>query len=253
MGTDENFCLRWNDFETNVSLAFRELRADKDLFDVTLACDDFEVGAWRTVSAHRLVLSACSAFFKQMFRHNAAASTAIVYLRGVRTSDLESVLDFIYRGEVNVAQRDLSSFLSVAEDLQIKGLSKAQQEDAHASAQFRQTSQASGQTRKSPASTSSHPPAAKRARKSSSSGRLDTQQSDPECHFSGVKSEAEEEPRPTRSAAGAETNSDAYEGNTNYEEAEESYNEYTGYMEGEDDAVEDEHDSTKGKFQFCKV
>ena len=36
----EKFCLRWNDFETNISVAFRELREDKDFFDVTLACDD---------------------------------------------------------------------------------------------------------------------------------------------------------------------------------------------------------------------
>ena len=39
MGSDK-FCLRWNDFETNISSAFRELRDDKDFFDVTLACDD---------------------------------------------------------------------------------------------------------------------------------------------------------------------------------------------------------------------
>ena len=36
----EKFCLRWNDFEGNISAAFRELRDDKDFFDVTLACDD---------------------------------------------------------------------------------------------------------------------------------------------------------------------------------------------------------------------
>jgi hypothetical protein len=40
MGATEKFCLRWNDFETNISVAFRELRDEKDFFDVTLACDD---------------------------------------------------------------------------------------------------------------------------------------------------------------------------------------------------------------------
>ena len=48
----------------------------------------------------------------------------MIYLRGVRTCDLESVLDFMYQGEVNVAQDDLNSFLAVAEDLQIKGLTQ---------------------------------------------------------------------------------------------------------------------------------
>merc|ERR1712045_85170 len=45
-----------------------------------------------------------------------------IYLRGVSYSDLVSILDFIYNGEVNVAQEDLNSFLAVAEELQIKGL-----------------------------------------------------------------------------------------------------------------------------------
>ena len=43
--SSEKFCLRWNDFETNISSAFRDLRGDKDFFDVTLACDDNQLKA----------------------------------------------------------------------------------------------------------------------------------------------------------------------------------------------------------------
>ena len=50
----EKFCLRWNDFENNISSAFRELRDDKDFFDVTLACDDEQL------QAHKVILSACT-------------------------------------------------------------------------------------------------------------------------------------------------------------------------------------------------
>ena len=60
MGTTENFCLRWNDFESNLSSAFRELRDDADFFDVTLATDEDEV------KAHKVVLSACSPHLKQV-------------------------------------------------------------------------------------------------------------------------------------------------------------------------------------------
>ena len=45
-------CLRWNDFESNVSSAFRDLREEKDFFDVTLACEDSQV------EAHKVILSA---------------------------------------------------------------------------------------------------------------------------------------------------------------------------------------------------
>ena len=61
MGTTENFCLRWNDFESNLSSAFRELRDDADFFDVTLATDEDEI------KAHKVVLSACSPHLKKVF------------------------------------------------------------------------------------------------------------------------------------------------------------------------------------------
>ncbi len=155
MGSSENFCLRWNDFESNVSGAFRELRNDSDFFDVTLACDGSQ---GRTLQAHKVILSACSSFFKQMLRNVAMASPGhpnpLLYLRGVSFSNLESVLDFMYHGEVNVAQDDLNSFLAVAEDLQIKGLTQQSTRDLGGVAKK--------PGRKSAASTSG--PAAKRRR-----------------------------------------------------------------------------------------
>jgi len=115
--SSEKFCLRWNDFESNISCAFRELREDKDFFDVTLACDEEQV------QAHKVILSACSNFFKSLLRRN-PHNHPLLYLKGVKYSDLLCVLNFMYHGEVNVAQEDLNSFLAVAEDLQVKGLTQ---------------------------------------------------------------------------------------------------------------------------------
>ena len=113
----EKFCLRWNDFETNISSAFRELRDDKNFFDVTLACDDEQI------QAHKVILSACSPFFKTILKRN-RHEHPLLYLKGVKYADLVAVLDFMYHGEVNVAQEELSTFLGIAEDLKIKGLSQ---------------------------------------------------------------------------------------------------------------------------------
>jgi len=115
----EKFCLRWNDFENNISSAFRELRDDKDFFDVTLACDDEQI------QAHKVILSACSPFFRNVLRRN-PHQNPLLYLKGVKYTDLQSVLNFMYHGEVNVAQEELNSFLSVAEDLRVKGLTQNQ-------------------------------------------------------------------------------------------------------------------------------
>jgi len=115
--SSEKFCLRWNDFESNISVAFRELRDDKDFFDVTLACEDEQI------QAHKVILSACSPFFRQILRRN-AHQHPLLYLKGVKYTDVQSVLNFMYHGEVNVAQEDLNSFLAVAEELRVKGLTQ---------------------------------------------------------------------------------------------------------------------------------
>ena len=92
---NEKFCLKWNDFEQNISGAFRELKDDADFFDVTLACDSDE-----QISAHKVILSACSPFFRQVLRKQ-KHQHPLLYLRGVSFSDLESVLAFMYNGEVS--------------------------------------------------------------------------------------------------------------------------------------------------------
>jgi len=115
----EKFCLRWNDFESNISSAFRELREDKDFFDITLACEN------ETIQAHKVILSACSPFFRGVLRRY-PHQNPLLYLKGVKYTDIHSVLNFMYHGEVNVAQEDLNSFLAVAEDLKVKGLTQNQ-------------------------------------------------------------------------------------------------------------------------------
>lgn len=114
---NEKFCLKWNDFEKNISAAFRDLREDKDFFDVTLACGDEQI------QAHKVILSACSPFFRSILRRN-PHQHPLLYLGGVKFSNLQSVLMFMYHGEVNIAQQSLNSFLAVAENLQVKGLTQ---------------------------------------------------------------------------------------------------------------------------------
>jgi len=114
---EEKFCLRWNDFENNISSAFKELKEEHDFFDVTLACEDNQL------QAHKVILSACSPFFRSVLKKN-PHQHPLLYLKGVKYEELQSVLNFMYHGEVNIAQEDLNSFLSVAEDLKVKGLTQ---------------------------------------------------------------------------------------------------------------------------------
>ena len=113
----EKFCLKWNDFETNISSAFRYLRDDKDFFDVTLVCEDEQI------QAHKVILSACSPFVHKVLSRN-PHQHPLLFMKGIRYSDIKSVLDFMYHGEVNVAQEELNPFLAVTEELKVKGLTQ---------------------------------------------------------------------------------------------------------------------------------
>jgi hypothetical protein len=114
----EKFCLKWNEFQTNIASTLREIRDDKEFFDVTLACEDQE-----QVQAHKVVLAVCSPFFRAVLQRN-PHDHPLIYLKGVKFVDLAAVLNFMYMGEVNVAQEELNNFLLVADELKIKGLSQ---------------------------------------------------------------------------------------------------------------------------------
>jgi len=148
MGSNEEICLHWNDFNINIRNAFRDLKEDKDFADVTLVCGDGQT------DAHKVILSAGSTFFQKILKSN-PHSKHLVYLKGVKFRELEFVLSFMYKGEATVAMADVSSFLAVAEDLEVKGLSKEYMSDG-TSDRFGHQIQSPG-----PASLSSFPPTTK--------------------------------------------------------------------------------------------
>ena len=115
MGSDEQYCLRWNDFETNIKNALYELKEEKEFADVTLVCKDGRV------DAHKVILSAGSKFFQKILKEN-PHSKPLVYLKGVKISQLNSVLRFVYCGEASIATANLDSFLTLGEELEVKGL-----------------------------------------------------------------------------------------------------------------------------------
>ena len=112
----EKFNLKWNDFLLNVSKSFGILRKEEDFLDVSLVCDDEQI-----FSAHKVVLSASSDFFKTILR-KADHSKPMVYLNGVSAKEIHNILDYIYEGEVQLFQDELDAFLAVAEKLKINGL-----------------------------------------------------------------------------------------------------------------------------------
>ena len=70
MDDQQQFCLRWNDFQTNMVASFKHLRDEKSFTDVTIACDG------QSTKAHKMILSACSPYFKVCCRCSVLATSS---------------------------------------------------------------------------------------------------------------------------------------------------------------------------------
>ena len=113
----EEYSVKWNDFCANVSKSYGKLRDEDDFCDVTLVSDD-----QRQISAHKVVLSAASEYFKCVLKANKHPNP-LLCLEGISYSEIESVLDYAYHGEVSICQNDLDRFLAIAERFKLEGLS----------------------------------------------------------------------------------------------------------------------------------
>eukprot|EP00092_Neocalanus_flemingeri_P039009 GFUD01042465.1.p1 GENE.GFUD01042465.1~~GFUD01042465.1.p1 ORF type:complete len:263 (-),score=54.48 GFUD01042465.1:99-887(-) len=127
MNISEKFCLKWNEFQLSVSQSFQDLRSSEEFCDVTIACEDDQ-----QIEAHKVVLAASSPFFRNILRKNKHPHP-LLYLKGIKHSDLLPVLDFIYQGEASVAQEDITRFMAIAEDLKLKGLTNENQSEQNES------------------------------------------------------------------------------------------------------------------------
>ncbi|PSN37515.1 abrupt [Blattella germanica] len=114
---EQQYSLRWNDFHASILSSFRHLRDEEDFVDVTLACDGC------SFTAHKVVLSACSPYFRRLLKAN-PCQHPIVILRDVKEKDMESLLRFMYNGEVHIGQEQLTDFLKTAQMLQVRGLAE---------------------------------------------------------------------------------------------------------------------------------
>ncbi|KAK6629157.1 hypothetical protein RUM43_002974 [Polyplax serrata] len=121
--SDDQFSLKWNNFQSNLATGFHDLLQEEDMVDVTLAAEG------KILYAHKIILSVCSPYFKDLFKVN-PCKHPIVILKDVGHQELADMLDFMYRGEASVRQEDLAAFLKLAETLKVKGLAGDKEESS---------------------------------------------------------------------------------------------------------------------------
>ena len=116
MGQLDKYLMKVDDFDANFVSSLGLLRDSEEFFDVTLVSDD-EI----PIQAHKVVLSASSPFFRNVLKFNKNRSP-LLYIRGVNNTVLINVVEFLYKGEATVAEKDLEDFLKLSKDLKITGL-----------------------------------------------------------------------------------------------------------------------------------
>ncbi|KAK8394090.1 hypothetical protein O3P69_006357 [Scylla paramamosain] len=150
----ELLSLKWNNHRTTFYHVISGLRNKETYTDVTLACEG------KFYPVHKLVLSTCSEYFSDIFDRTPCKNPVVV-LKDINCQDLEFLLDYMYIGEVNVRQNELSSLIKAAECLRIKGLAVPDEEPKkNGSGGSSNNTSATGQGRQRPELAS--PPAKRR-------------------------------------------------------------------------------------------
>ena len=108
--------LTWDGFEERAPFVMRQLREDNEFTDVSLGMDDGQ-----KIRAHRVILSSCSPFFKNMLSKH-AEKNPLIYLVGIPSSVVQSIVDFIYIGKCNVLENNLEDFVRVGKQFCIPGI-----------------------------------------------------------------------------------------------------------------------------------
>lgn len=116
MDPGQQFCLRWNNYQSTLHHVFHKLWIAGTFVDVSLVVEG------RRLDCHKVVLSACSSYFEQILRDHSSHPHPLILLHDLPYSAVEALVTFMYRGEVNVSQEQLAALLKVAETLRVKGL-----------------------------------------------------------------------------------------------------------------------------------
>ncbi|KAG5671683.1 hypothetical protein PVAND_001868 [Polypedilum vanderplanki] len=110
------YSLRWNNYQNNLTDMFHELLNTEKFVDVTLACEH------NYLKCHKVVLSACSSYFQKILIENPCKHPVIIMPPEIAFADLQFIIEFVYRGEIDVSEAELQSLIRTAEQLKIKGL-----------------------------------------------------------------------------------------------------------------------------------
>jgi hypothetical protein len=116
--SQETFSLNWKTHEAHIKKSFQNLFYEHVFSDVTLVCDD-----QTQLQAHKIVLGACSPVLRKILLNN-HHQHPLIYLRGVKQQEMQAILQFMYLVEANIFQGRINQFMIIANEFELKQISK---------------------------------------------------------------------------------------------------------------------------------
>lgn len=120
MANAENYQLKWHSHGAHLHSTIATLHGTTAFTDVTLSTTD-----GRNISAHRFVLSACSAYLNQVFQSCLSNNLVIVLPADISYRTLCILLQYMYSGEATVTNSQLDRVLKAGEVLRVRGLCRS--------------------------------------------------------------------------------------------------------------------------------
>ena len=123
MEREQNFHLRWNNYNVTVGNVFKTLYCERRFCDVTIAAKG------KSFKCHKIVLATCSPYFDNLLEdYNSHPQP--VFILDIPAVVCEALITFMYIGQVEISQANLPQLLTVADTLKVKGLADVNAMDA---------------------------------------------------------------------------------------------------------------------------
>ncbi|XP_045768969.1 modifier of mdg4-like [Maniola jurtina] len=113
--SDTQFSLSWEQHMQHINYGLNKYLKTGEFVDMTLAVDGY------FVKVHQMILSLVSPYIKDIIK-SLKCTHPVIFLNNVSYHTLCSILDYVYKGEVQVSKEHLEDLIQAGKQLQIKGL-----------------------------------------------------------------------------------------------------------------------------------
>jgi len=113
--SEDEYFIRWVNHKNYCIDIISDLYNKKELYDITIFVEG------KKIQAHKLILSACSLFFRRLI-HNNPSPNLVIVLIDISYEDANILIDFFYSGKIRTFYANIKKFLKLFDRFEIQGI-----------------------------------------------------------------------------------------------------------------------------------